>query len=121
MLEFIPARQVSQRLSEGWQIVSQERGDYAAIMDAPEGWRPLRLDNKKPFRTCSIDGCDNKHYGHGYCDKHTKRVLRLGTPLLPPRIKYECSEAGCHNKRRRRGLCEMHARREDRRAAEACR
>jgi hypothetical protein len=108
MLEYIPTRQVHQRLSEGWEMVSREPGDYAALMQAPEGWEPPRLDDTKPFRTCSIQNCDSKHYAHGYCDKHHKRVLRLGTPTLPCKVKYECSEAGCHKQRRSRGLCEMH-------------
>lgn len=124
MLEFVPARQVQRRLSEGWQIFSYDPRDYAAVMYAPEGWRPLLLDNKKPFRTCSVPGCEAKHYGHGYCDKHTKRIKRLGTPNLESKAgRYRCSEEGCDRQRRSRGLCNMHVqrvRRAERKAAFEC-
>lgn len=31
-------------------------------------------------RRCSLDGCENKHYGKGYCTKHYNRVRRTGDP-----------------------------------------
>ncbi|MFF7130338.1 HNH endonuclease [Streptomyces sp. NPDC008240] len=31
-------------------------------------------------RRCSLDGCSNKHYGNGYCQKHYHRARRHGDP-----------------------------------------
>lgn len=33
------------------------------------------------MRKCSIDGCENKHKGHGYCSKHLSAWKRTGDPL----------------------------------------
>ncbi len=123
MLEFIPSKQVPQRLSEGWQIVSRNRGDYAALMHAPEGWEPVvvstesisllyrvdgtlkRLDGKKPIKraggrrvfTCRLPDCDAKHYGGGFCRKHYHRLKHNGHPRIvrpPGRAKQlECRSA----------------------------
>lgn len=35
---------------------------------------------KQPKKSCSIDGCDEKHYGQGYCRKHWMRNRRHGDP-----------------------------------------
>lgn len=32
-------------------------------------------------RTCSIEGCETKHYGNGWCRKHRDRYLAHGDPL----------------------------------------
>ena len=33
------------------------------------------------MKTCSIDGCERKHYGHGWCNGHWKRWRKYGDPL----------------------------------------
>lgn len=30
--------------------------------------------------TCSVNGCANKYYGKGYCEKHYQRVRKTGSP-----------------------------------------
>lgn len=32
-------------------------------------------------RTCSIDGCERKHKGRGWCESHFRKFLRYGSPL----------------------------------------
>ena len=34
------------------------------------------------YRTCDVDGCDNKHSGIGLCKKHYARNTRNGSPDL---------------------------------------
>ena len=106
MLEFIPSRQVPQRLSEGWQIASSKEGDYAALMDPPPGWLPQILRASKKPRLCSIEDCDGVHYAHSLCRKHYKRVRDNGTTdLAAPRT---CSMVSCGDKHHGNGLCEKH-------------
>lgn len=33
-------------------------------------------------RTCSIEGCDNRYKGHGFCDKHYQRLKKHGSPFV---------------------------------------
>ena len=33
------------------------------------------------MKKCTIEGCENKHYSKGYCQKHYARFLRHGDPL----------------------------------------
>jgi endogenous inhibitor of DNA gyrase (YacG/DUF329 family) len=33
------------------------------------------------MKTCSIEGCGEKHFSKGYCNKHYMRFRRLGSPL----------------------------------------
>lgn len=108
-LEFIPSKSVAEYLSRGWSVASQEDGDYAALMCAPEGWeqvtrssdrgvsmlyrdasgRLLRLDGKPTHgRTkikhhkCTMPGCAELHHGLGFCQKHYKRAKHRGHPRL---------------------------------------
>lgn len=32
-------------------------------------------------RKCSVQGCDNKYHGHGFCGRHAMRFKRHGDPL----------------------------------------
>lgn len=114
MLEPIPPRQVPQRQSEGWQIFSYKPGDYVVWMRAPDEWQPPLLDNTKPYRTCSMPGCDGKHKARGYCLKHYERLKAHGNPrvVLPKRQPAgQCTVDGCQNKHRGHGLCNMHLQR----------
>lgn len=42
------------------------------------------------MKTCSIDGCANKHEAKGLCGKHYARLKRLGNPIL-----LKTKERGC--------------------------
>ena len=33
------------------------------------------------MKRCQVEGCTNKHYGHGYCEKHYKQIKRCGKIL----------------------------------------
>ena len=33
------------------------------------------------MRKCSIEGCEGKHFGRSYCNKHYKKMKRYGDPL----------------------------------------
>lgn len=46
----------------------------------------------KTTRLCTIEGCDRKHYGHGWCAMHYQRWSKRGDPLTPryaPKIPIE--------------------------------
>jgi hypothetical protein len=54
-----------------------------------------------PPRGCSVEGCDQRHKRHGFCDFHADRKLRYGTPLGGPpkrqaRSGIECSVPECN-------------------------
>ncbi len=42
----------------------------------------------KPVRLCSIEDCEAKHWGWGYCVKHFRRVQRHGDPNANHRITH---------------------------------
>jgi hypothetical protein len=60
-------------------------------------------------KTCSVDGCDNKHYGHGYCNKHYQKWKTYGDPLVD-KTKYrgQCSVKDCNSPHYGNGLCSKH-------------
>jgi hypothetical protein len=39
-------------------------------------------------RRCSVDGCQNKHFGRGLCEKHYRREYRHGDASV---VKEPCS------------------------------
>ena len=42
-------------------------------------YRPLNRVKGYSMRTCSVEGCENKHCALGYCEKHYLRVKAHGT------------------------------------------
>ncbi len=57
------------------------------------------------MQKCSVEGCDQKHKGHGYCAKHYQRYKKHGNPDSP--IK-KCSVEGCENPYKSNGYCAKH-------------
>lgn len=59
-------------------------------------------------RTCTVGGCEGKHYAKGLCFKHYQRLWRTGSPL--GRVKYTdpCSFDGCSAQVSAKGLCLKH-------------
>lgn len=62
-------------------------------------------------KTCSLDGCDRPHKGHGYCRVHLDRVKRTGDPG-PAEIRVyalpSCTIDGCTDEHVALGLCDRH-------------
>lgn len=72
--------------------------------------QPVRIG--RPKRACSLDGCEGKHYGKGYCwihyrkfiirggpSAHEKRCLVCGTEFVTKRSDTECCSRKCTDKR----------------------
>lgn len=67
-------------------------------------------------RTCSIEGCDEKVFGRGWCNKHWYRWRKYGDPLAesvgrghrPPEPVQLCSIEGCGRPQDSRGYCNTH-------------
>jgi hypothetical protein len=57
---------------------------------------------------CSINGCEKKHFGKGFCYSHYFNWWKHGTPIKPQKQIRKCSFHGCERKYRAKGLCELH-------------
>jgi len=65
----------------------------------------------QPKRTCSVQGCERKHYGHGLCSKHWKRWYKYGDLVgkrPAPQSGRLCSIEDCGQPHSRQGLCNRH-------------
>lgn len=48
-------------------------------------WCHNNIDKIKKKRIgCLVPGCKNKHYAHGYCEKHNARIKTKGNPSYSP-------------------------------------
>jgi transcriptional regulator with XRE-family HTH domain len=61
-------------------------------------------------RTCSFEGCEDKHAAKGYCRGHYNRFHRYGDPSYNGRegIRSLCAFEGCGREAKARGFCEGH-------------
>jgi hypothetical protein len=62
--------------------------------------------------TCEIDDCTNRHYGHGFCNKHYKRWKKYGDPLSGAAFRVTgettCSIPDCADEYYGQGYCSKH-------------
>lgn len=67
--------------------------------------------NPNPPKTCTVQGCSNKHAGKGFCVKHLKKFHKYGDPLGKAQRKppQNCSVEGCSQKYHANGYCSVHA------------
>ena len=61
--------------------------------------------------TCSLDGCDQPHYGLGWCRTHHARFVRNGHLEIERVIRTRCEIEGCDEPHKARGLCSTHYKR----------
>ena len=59
------------------------------------------------MRKCSIEGCEDKHEGLGYCRKHYQRFKKHGNPLKTKFIDV-CTIEGCDKPHKTKGYCGTH-------------
>jgi len=59
------------------------------------------------MKSCSIEGCHEKHKGHGFCNKHYQRYKLHGNPIKLS-TKKSCSIIDCKNKYLAKGFCNKH-------------
>ncbi len=59
--------------------------------------------------TCTVDGCDQRHYAKGGCRKHWMRLMKFGSFDLPPRqVDLPCSVTTCDRNAKSQGYCGGH-------------
>jgi hypothetical protein len=62
-------------------------------------------------RTCSVDGCDERHRSRGWCNRHYQRWLKYGDPDAPRKNAPQpsvCNVDGCERGSYLRGWCNAH-------------
>lgn len=60
-------------------------------------------------RTCTVDGCDRKHKGRGYCELHLRRMkAHGGATEIPRRQPRGCAVPECGKPHEGRGFCKLH-------------
>lgn len=65
------------------------------------------------MRVCSVEGCNRKHKGKGYCGTHLVRFNKYGDPLFlkVQKLPDNCLIDGCKGKVVAKGYCERHYKR----------
>jgi len=60
------------------------------------------------MRICTIEGCNDKHYGKGYCGRHYTQVYRNGQITRVEKTPKICTIEGCNDKHSGKGYCARH-------------
>ena len=60
------------------------------------------------MKTCTIEGCENRHITRSYCWKHYRRLLRTGNPFSIKTYPQYCSVPGCREKHAAKSYCDKH-------------
>lgn len=78
-----------------------------AALERPGPWPIPREGTDMAERNCSIDGCERRVVGRGWCKLHWTRWRKHGDPnyVRPERA---CSTDGCESPHYARGLCDRH-------------
>lgn len=78
------------------------------------------VPRQRRVRSCEVEGCEDRHYGHGFCSIHYERWRKHGDPMVvlpavgPPRRTEPyppCRIEGCTRLAERhvtKQLCDMH-------------
>jgi hypothetical protein len=59
------------------------------------------------MKSCSIENCENKYHGKGFCRKHYYKNKKYGDPLAKKEKQF-CSIENCENKHYGKGFCKKH-------------
>lgn len=66
----------------------------------------------RAVKICSVEDCERKHYGNGYCQLHHRRWRTNGDPLKArPYGRQGCDVEGCDNEHHSGGYCSAHSHR----------
>jgi hypothetical protein len=63
------------------------------------------------MKKCSVEGCDGKHCGLGFCKKHYNQYKKYGRIMdeeYKNKPKKTCSVEGCNGKHEAKGFCNKH-------------
>jgi len=67
---------------------------------------------ERAVKVCSVEGCDRKHYGNGYCQMHNRRARENGgDPNGARAYGQSCQVPGCTNRHHANGFCSKHGHR----------
>lgn len=70
--------------------------------------RPVPPYRPRPRTLCSIEGCDERIVGRGWCRWHYTRWRKFGDPLVERKQRQPCIVEGCESLRSSNGYCGMH-------------
>lgn len=93
------------------RIVSERRTPAPAGTDPGHGKHPSG-GARVGERTCSVDDCERRHYGRGYCQLHYNRVRNTGTAEKRIHVPKTCAVPDCERQANvpgsARGWCAPH-------------